>query len=593
MKLLATFQASMELISEIDRVYSKHLERHACLHDTAWNWRKSDLSWAGLMAHRDNPRPLAWDDTFVSLSLQRGLVQYVSTVLDKGESMRQGPRGRPLLDFVVDLKCVYFWTAIRGEPKKVLELYSLLLERGADPNETVKGKSVWENLLNHANGDFPFADAASTENFTVTEERLRDFAVHYTYEDDNGTNYNYDCLPKHGIWLELMDLFLKFGADPSAGLVASTMNDFDQIKPVATFVLEEFVPSHRKRANELYHKIKSLGGVRTTYLRPSRPRLNALVWDLLPHPRPEDIPGPGPRHSDLRDWTPKVKLNKLFCPDYEGMIPTSTEPALRNIPHLYNPLILHPSPPSKLNKQQSTRKISLSSRDSKDMVYIAHRALENCTGAPNHQPYPNATPEPNLYQPKGVFPQIPVLVSASYSSVPFNSLPCLPNVNHAPPMQQPYPQQPDAQHALASDQQQSAPKKSIYSQLMKFADGAERPIQPPVQQQPSPPSVYTHSYLPTVSTQQRAYPPSVSDSKTYLSTGYWTHAQTSNSASSSPVSSYSQPYQPIRITLPQFNRIMYPPYIHCILAQQLHLACTTKQHRRHISILQHPTSSPT
>jgi hypothetical protein len=438
--------ADITLVSEIDRVYRKHLERHACLDDTAWNWRKSDLSWAGLVAHCNNPRPLAWDDTFVSLSLQRGLVQYVSTVLDKGESMHQGPRGRPLLDFVVDLKCVYFWTALRGEPKKVLELCSLLLERGADPNETIRGKSVWENLLSHANSDFPFADAASIENFTITEERLGDFAVDYTYEDDNGTKYKYDCLPKHWIWLELMDLFLKFGADPSAGLVASTMNDFDQIKPVANFVLEEFVPSHRKRANELYHKIKSLGGVRTTYLRPSRPRLNALVWDLLPHPRPEDIPGPGPRHSDLRDWTPKAKLNKLSCPDYEGMIPTSTEPALRNI-------------------------------------------------------------------------------------------------THASPMQQPYPQPSVAQRALDSDQQQSAPKKSIYSQLMKFANGVKRPVQPPVQQQPSPPFVYTHSYLPTVSTQQQGYPPSVSGSNTYLSTGYWTHAQTSNTASSSPVPSYSQPYQ--------------------------------------------------
>ncbi|KAF2792304.1 hypothetical protein K505DRAFT_279086 [Melanomma pulvis-pyrius CBS 109.77] len=474
--------ADTVLTNEIDRVFSKsYMKQDSCVTVGAWNWRQSGLSWAGIPAHRDHPRPYAWNDTFVSLCLQRGLHRYVAAILDTGEPMKQGPEGRPLLDFVIDYKCIYFWTKLDREPKKVLEACRMLLERGANTNEMFLDMTVWERLLSHVNGDIPFRDATEMEMSAVP---VGGHESYHTDESSHGTMDHYTRLMSHWIWAEIMKLFLEFGADPNAGVTDHTFSSFDEIKPVTSFVLERFFPSDRKRGTELYNKLRSLGGLETAYRRPTRPKPNSLMWDLLPEPIPGALTNPRPLW-ELNDFTPKVKRNVIEYPDYEGMIPVWTESILTSPSQTHS----HSRPPSTAAStpvhQQTAPKRSIYSQ----LMVYANRTQHNTVQPNVEQPSPllmytepyqsNQAPIPieqvyqplpygsSMYQPISVLPEPPISAPTSSSPAPHYSQPLPPNINLTPPIQQPYPQQGYTQQAYPQQAypQQAYPQQAYPQQV--------------------------------------------------------------------------------------------------------------------------------
>jgi hypothetical protein len=127
-------------------------------------WQRHGLEWAGLVSYQNCPRPPSWDDTLASLCTERGLVRYVSELLDESLSMHQGPNGRPLLDFVVQDKPRYFNDGI--DPPSRIAMCAMLLERGANPNEMFKGRTVWENVLGYVRHEVPpsFLEATPPES---------------------------------------------------------------------------------------------------------------------------------------------------------------------------------------------------------------------------------------------------------------------------------------------------------------------------------------------------------------------------------------------------------------------------------------------
>ncbi|EPS45160.1 hypothetical protein H072_844 [Dactylellina haptotyla CBS 200.50] len=315
-----------------------------------WSWwdSTSSLSWAGIAAAQ-GPRPTAWNDTFLSLCLQKGLTRYVSLQLDKGISMNQGPRCRPLLDFVIDPDCLENWITRRGNiisefiggrkgSGDILDLCRMLFEKGADPNEEFEGRTIWERVIYLASGGYPYEHSCLIENFKKYDTMGRRFG------------YTYFRLPYHRIWIDLMKLFLDYGADPNAGLIESFPDVYDpssdaKIIPVATFVfnnVDNFVSTDRPRAIELHKRILSLGGTQTPYRKPYRTKTNSLLWDLLPTPRPDDIPTLSRTPFDAQNG----KLAARPYPAHEGMIAIT--------PTLYDPspppppaeeLAVYPSPP--------------------------------------------------------------------------------------------------------------------------------------------------------------------------------------------------------------------------------------------------------
>ncbi|KAK6531986.1 hypothetical protein TWF694_003149 [Orbilia ellipsospora] len=246
---------SAYLIDEINKVLSSAFftgDKYI-LGEVHPTWQKMDLSWVGIAAHAGFPRPLRWDDTFISFCMQMGLTSYVSNKLNNGESLNQGPQRRPLLDFAIDMKCLYYWTSLYPtSPEIIFNTCRMLLEKGADPNEEFTGYTVWENLIYYATGGFPFRNATLPENFLANQSDV-----------ERNANWSYFKLPYHQIWIDLMNLFLDYGADPNAGLVVPEGPTYT-IEPVA-IIARKFVSSDRVKAMALYRRIISLGGVQSCY----------------------------------------------------------------------------------------------------------------------------------------------------------------------------------------------------------------------------------------------------------------------------------------------------------------------------------------
>jgi hypothetical protein len=98
--------------------------------------------------------------------------------------------GKPLLEYIYTY----------GPPD--IELVSLLLDYGADPNQLYLGRNFWQYILGEiaARGDFPaspFSVQVETSNCTET---VREVRLESTQER----------------WFATLELFLKAGADPNA-----------------------------------------------------------------------------------------------------------------------------------------------------------------------------------------------------------------------------------------------------------------------------------------------------------------------------------------------------------------------------------------
>ncbi|KAF2636449.1 hypothetical protein P280DRAFT_435165 [Massarina eburnea CBS 473.64] len=316
-------ELDLNLVEQIETVWIDQIDTTPDPGIKYWYW-PAYLPWAGILAHRNFPRPVAWNDTFLSLSLQRGLVSYVSDKLDQGAPYHQGPQKRPLLHFAIDSKNVIYWQS-RGTPNNIYDACRMLLSRGADPNEHFREWTVWETVLFYASGGCPFLDATLSGYYKSSRQ----------YHDLT-------------IWLEIIDIFLDYGADPKAGVVDElSTGGFLEITPVALVVEKIFTNAsgltQGKRALQIYDKIIALGGYNEQYLRPARessrlPLWDAfsdpgpkeyirvigesschVFWDVLPDPDPEDIPRV--LYRDLNDFMAPPKKTAKPYPDSEGLIP--------------------------------------------------------------------------------------------------------------------------------------------------------------------------------------------------------------------------------------------------------------------------------
>lgn len=505
------------LMDEVNKVFSKALNKHTHEGNTSWkfwSFSYSGLSWAGFAAHNAGPRPYAWNDTFLSLCLQKGLVNYICAKLDSGAPMHQGTRQRPLLDFVIDFRCIRHWIDFSGTPRKLVDLCCLLLERGADPNEEFEGQTAWEKVLYLADGGYPYQDATLID-------------VYARWNDDlNEDEYNYPNFANHWIWIEIMNVFLDYGADPSAGLIESQSYGKVHIKPAALFVEEKLIPEHRQRAIELYKKMVSRGGTTVPYSRPARPSYEPLLWELLPKPHPQDIPGAAPpdRHT-LNDFTPKgrqhMKLNvKTRHPDYEGMIPVSMEPYsyTTSLP-IISPTPIQPAHTPKKSIYSRIKNYVHSNQDSAQGQQSITIQPQMQAPAPQIQPpttpsNQNATAyvpmphlQPQYYPPPPVptlsdpYPSTPVyqqqqpppplapLMSSTYSNSPYTSQHPSPRPPSQPVYTSPIPVQ-----QYQSPQPSYLPQPTYASPM-------------PVQQYPTPQLVYAPSNLaPTYPTETHQHP---------------------------------------------------------------------------------------
>jgi hypothetical protein len=296
-----------DIPSHIGKLHSYHVVH---LHKL---WQRHGLEWAGLVSYQNCPRPPSWDDTLASLCAERGLVRYVSELLDEGLSMHQGPSGRPLLDFVVQDKPRYFNDGI--DPPSRIAMCAMLLERGANPNEMFKGRTVWENVLGYVRHEVPtsFLEATPPESLEdVVSKRGLFFPVSF--------------------WVEILRLFIRHGADPNAGWAEPYHRPgHEMVHPACEIVRQEILPHDRRAGREICNLLVVRGGVQDAFVRPMckrGPPAPTFTWRSLPEPTPDDIPGPFPN--------PAPFLNMYHTPDYEGLIPVLPPPPSPSLsPHHY------------------------------------------------------------------------------------------------------------------------------------------------------------------------------------------------------------------------------------------------------------------
>lgn len=200
-------------------------------------------------------------DTFTTICLQNGVINYVSAKLDAGESLYQSRDRVPILQFLVDPVFFKEWsyeqTNVRKEGyAKVLEVYQLVLAHGAKPNEPYPSHwfpcttSPWVRLIKYA--------VIGSQTMTDMERgELPPFLP-------------CPLLAQSPFWLDVMNLFLDHGANPSAGLPAWKDGSREAIvvNPLAMLLTDEAIATDKVKANSLRKRLVSLGGATEPYIIP-------------------------------------------------------------------------------------------------------------------------------------------------------------------------------------------------------------------------------------------------------------------------------------------------------------------------------------
>ena len=100
------------------------------------DFRKSGNHWANyLYPHRTDQTS---QSGFLSLAIEYGLTEYVTTQLHQGKHLCEKKLGRPLLDYIVEAPC----------PPRA-DLVLLLLRSGGDPNRKFQGRTMWQHTLGY------------------------------------------------------------------------------------------------------------------------------------------------------------------------------------------------------------------------------------------------------------------------------------------------------------------------------------------------------------------------------------------------------------------------------------------------------------
>ncbi|KAH7237239.1 hypothetical protein B0J15DRAFT_431084 [Fusarium solani] len=121
------------ILHQLDLMMGEHQKKY----DT------SDYHWSteSLLHGSDESRSDREDDTFLSFCIQRGVYNYVRSILQQNDGLANGKKGRPLLDYAV--------SSLIDEPHNDTRcrMCKLLLEHGASPNEIHKDVSPWAKLV--------------------------------------------------------------------------------------------------------------------------------------------------------------------------------------------------------------------------------------------------------------------------------------------------------------------------------------------------------------------------------------------------------------------------------------------------------------
>jgi hypothetical protein len=151
-------------------------------------------------------------EPFLSLAVKFGIFQYVKNELGSKRIVRH--EGKPLLSYAVEFLVNRRYTLY---PLSSPELVQLLFEHGADPNQSYKGFTSVEST--------PWLDVL----IYLREGDRRGWIERHDVSDEG-----------LGRWLEILDLFLKNGADPNALILKSKWDPAASALDVISMITEKY-----------------------------------------------------------------------------------------------------------------------------------------------------------------------------------------------------------------------------------------------------------------------------------------------------------------------------------------------------------------
>jgi hypothetical protein len=127
-----TASPSRELLEQLDRAMIIQVKR--IIPDQVKHWATYQSGGFG-----EKPE---WQDNFLSLMVQYNLRSYVNETLELYPKLMQGKRGRPLLHYVLETE-----NAKQVTYGQNLEMATLLLDNGANPNEEYRSETLWKHEM--------------------------------------------------------------------------------------------------------------------------------------------------------------------------------------------------------------------------------------------------------------------------------------------------------------------------------------------------------------------------------------------------------------------------------------------------------------
>ncbi|KAF4462494.1 small s [Fusarium albosuccineum] len=117
------------------------------IHDRGRDSRlKAAMHWSNFHSDPAYAHPRSWNDSFLSLTIEFGLHNYVKSRLGSGNSSKvlKAKKGRPLLDYALRPSL-----PLHVAPHTLVapDVVKTLLDHGARPNEKFEGRTCWEGAL--------------------------------------------------------------------------------------------------------------------------------------------------------------------------------------------------------------------------------------------------------------------------------------------------------------------------------------------------------------------------------------------------------------------------------------------------------------